>query len=172
MKVYTSPFPPVPLVHESVFTNLFCTRFNDYSPDAAAFVDAASGLTITRSQTRNLALSFAYGLRHAFGKLGGVHLARGDVIMVLSPNSIAWPVMLFGGWAAGLRMTLANSSYTPREVAHQWSDSGAKAIIVHPALISVVLETFKVLDLDLTEAQRRIIVADWGISPPPAGVQE
>lgn len=104
--------------------------------------------------------------------MGGVPLARGDVVMVFSPNSIAWPVMLFGGWAGGFRMTLTNSSYTPREVAHQWQDSRAKAVVVHPVLLPVVLETFKLLDMDFGEAQRRIIVADWGMEPLQAGSQD
>lgn len=172
MKIYTSSFPPVPLVHESVFTYLFRTRFNEYSPDSPAYIDAATGLTITRSQTRVLALSFAHGLQNVFAKMGGVPLTRGDVVMVFSPNSIAWPVMLFGGWAGGFRMTLTNSSYTPREVAHQWQDSRAKAVIVHPVLLPVVLETFKLLDMDSSEAQRRIIVADWGMEPSQAGPQD
>ncbi|EKM53455.1 uncharacterized protein PHACADRAFT_197887 [Phanerochaete carnosa HHB-10118-sp] len=164
MKIYTSPYPPVPLVHESVFTNLFRTHFNEHPPDAPAFIDAATGFTITRAGTCDLSLSFAHGLRHAFSELGGVPLARGDVVMVFSPNSIAWAPMMFGGWAAGLRLTLANSSYTPREVAHQWKDSGAKTVLVHPALLPVVLDAFKLVHVDTSEARRRIVVIDWQTS--------
>ncbi|KIP05226.1 hypothetical protein PHLGIDRAFT_74606 [Phlebiopsis gigantea 11061_1 CR5-6] len=166
MKIYPSSYPPVPLVRDSPFTYLFRTRFNEYSPSSPAYIDAASGFTITRAQTRELSLSFAYGLRHTLAKMGGVPVTRGDVVMLFSPNSIAWPVVLFGGWAAGLRMTLANSSYTPREVAYQWQDSKAKVVVVHPNLLATVLDMFKLLDIDLTEAQRRIIVADWGVIPP------
>ena len=164
-KIYSSSYQRIPLVQDSPFTYLFRTRFNEYSPDAPAYIDAASGFTITRAQTRDMSMSFAYGLRHTLAKMGGVPLTRGDVVMLLSPNSIAWPVVLFGGWAAGLRMTLANSSYTPREAAYQWQDSKAKVIVVHPNLLPSVLEMFKLLDIDLTEAQRRIIVADWGAIP-------
>ena len=46
--------------------------------------------------------------------------------------------MLDGGIAGGLRMTLANSSYTARELEHQWTDSGAKVVFTHPALVPVV----------------------------------
>lgn len=170
MKIYASSFPPVPLVTESVFTNLFRTRFDDYPPDSPAYIDSANGFTITRSQTRDLSLSFAYGLRHAFEQMGGVPLARGDVVLILSPNSIAWPVMLFGGWAGGLRLTLANSAYTPREVAHQWQDSGAKAAIVHPKLLPVLLDTLKLLNME--EAKRKIIIADWGMEPSQPGTED
>ncbi|KAI0821334.1 acetyl-CoA synthetase-like protein [Irpex lacteus] len=88
--------------------------------------------------------------------------------MIFSPNSIAWPVMFYGGIAAGLRMTLANSAYTPRELRHQWVDSGAKVVFVHPTLVDVALEMFKTLDVDLTEASRRIIIADWPSPPSPS----
>lgn len=170
MTIYTSPYPPVAVPNESIFTNLARTRFADFPANSPAFIDAATGKTISRGEWRDLALSMAWGLRHEFPRIGGVSLQRGDVAMIFSPNSIAWPVMLFGGFAAGLRMTLANSAYTPGELAFQWKDSGAKAVFVHPSVIPIALEMFKSLDLSLTEARRRIIVADWGI--PGAGTNE
>ena len=168
MKIYTSPYPPTPIANESAYTFLASTHFADFPPEAPAFIDAASGKTISRGEWRELTLSLAWGLRHELHKLGGPVLQRGDVAMIFSPNSIAWPIMLFGGVAAGIRMTLANSAYTPRELEHQWLDSGAKVVFVHPPLIPVVLEMFKNLDYDLTSAQRRIIVADWPFPDPAA----
>lgn len=166
MKIYTSPFAPVAVRNESIYTNLAQTRFGDFPPDAPAYIDAATGKALTRGEWRELTLQMAWGLRHELPRLGGVSLERGDVAMIFSPNSIAWPVMLFGGIAAGLRMTLANSSYTPRELEHQWTDSGAKVAFVHPTLLPVVLEMFKHLDLDFTAARRRIIIADWPFPEP------
>jgi 4-coumarate--CoA ligase len=171
MRIYRSTLPTIPVLNESIFTNIFVTNFNKHSPDSPAYIDAATGFTLSRSQTRDLSLSFAYGLQSGFVEMGGVELSRGDVVLILSPNSVAWPVVVFGAWAAGLRTTLANSSYTPREIAYQWQDSRAKAVIVHPALLPVTLNTFRMLDMDLTDARRRIIVADWAISPPPIGVE-
>ena len=167
MTIYTSPYPSVEVRNESVFTHQFRTHFNDFPSDKAAFIDAATGFTITRGQLKDYGLSMAWGLRHELPRLGGVQLNRGDVIMIFSPNSLAWPVMFYGGITAGLRMTLANSAYTPREIRHQWVDSGAKAMFVHSTLVDVALEMFKTLDLDYTEALRRIIVVDWP-TPPPA----
>jgi 4-coumarate--CoA ligase len=166
MKIYTSPYAPVPVANESIYTHLAVTRFGEFPPEHPAYIDAVTGKTITRGEWRELTLSMAWGLRHELHKLGGPMLQRGDVAMIFSPNSIAWPIMLFGGVAAGLRMTLANSAYTPRELKHQWIDSGAKVLFVHPTLVPVVLEMFKDLDFDLTSARRRIIVADWPIEDP------
>ncbi|KAF7795577.1 hypothetical protein EIP86_006739 [Pleurotus ostreatoroseus] len=165
MKIYASSFPPLSIPHESVVTYLTRTRFDEFPRHRPAFTDAETGKTITRGEFRDMLLSMGWGLRHELAKRGGVQLQRGDVVMILSPNSLAWPVMLFGGFAAGLRMTLANSAYTPREVLHQWTDSKAKAVLVHPSLLPVLLETFKLLDLSFTDAKRKIIVADWGLPP-------
>ena len=169
MTIYTSPYPPVPVPNESIYTYLAQTRYSEHAPDAPAFIDAASGKTISRGEWRELTLSLAWGMRHALPKLGGVAVTRGDVAMIFSPNSIAWPVVLFAGIAAGLRMTLANSSYTARELEHQWTDSGAKIVFVHPALLPVVLEMFKHLNIDLASARRRIVVVDWPVRDPSLG---
>lgn len=165
MKIYTSHVPPVHIPDESIFTHLFGTRFNEAQASRPAFIDAETGFAVTRGELKELALSCAWGLREEFAKLGGVQLSRGDTLMIFSPNTIAWPVMLFGAVAAGIRATLANSAYTPREVEHQWNDSGAKVVLVHPALLPVVLETFKGLGLSPAQAKQRIIVADWKVSP-------
>lgn len=81
--------------------------------------------------------------------------------MLFSPNSLSWPIMMFGSIAAGLVPTLANSAYTARELAFQWNDSDAKAVLVHPALLPVILEMFKSLDVSASDARRRIIIADY-----------
>lgn len=94
---------------------------------------------------------------------------RNETIMIFSPNSIAWPVMLFGSLAGGLKTTLANSSYTARELEHQWKDSGAKALFVHPSLLPVVLEMFRGLNISEAEVKKRVIMADFGITKEERG---
>ncbi|CAL1711282.1 unnamed protein product [Somion occarium] len=163
MRIYKSTLPPVETREESIFTHLFATTYSNHPSSLPAFTDAATGLTLTRAELKKLSLSLGYGLRQEFSKLGGVTLDRGETIMIFSPNSIAWPVMVFGSLAPGLRTTLANSSYTAGELEHQWKDSGAKAVFVQPALLSTALEMFKYLGLDLSQARRRIILADFGI---------
>ena len=168
MKIYQSLYPPVPLRDESIFTYLFQTRFYEHPPSQAAYIDSATGKTVSRAELKDLALSVGWSLRNELPKLGGVSLVRGDVVMIFSRNSIAWPIMLYGGIAAGLRMTLANSAYTPRELLYQWQNSGAKAVFVQPALLPVALEMFKLLNMSLTEAKQRIIIADFGVPLAPS----
>lgn len=161
--IYKSPYPPVQVPQESLFTHLFGTHFFNYPPSSPAFIDPTTGASVSRADLRDLCLSFAYGLRHAFREQGGVKLSRGDVVLIFSPNSIVWPVMLFGSVAAGLRATLANSSYVARELEHQWSDSRAKAILVAPPMLPTVLEMFKSIGLNEAAARQRIVLADWGL---------
>ena len=87
---------------------------------------------------------------------------RGDTIMIFSPNSLVWPVVILGVFAAGARATLANSGYTPDELKFQYEDSRAHLVIAHPDLVGVVLEMFKLKGVSETEARRRIVLAELG----------
>lgn len=65
--------------------------------------------------------------------------------------------------AAGLRCTLANSAYNARELAFQFTDSGAKLILTSEEGIAVVRETLKSLGLTDSEVNKRIIVMTSGL---------
>ncbi|KAJ7432182.1 AMP binding protein [Mycena galericulata] len=159
-RVYTSPSPDVPIVNTSVFTKLFSSSASGdvggFPGSTRAIVDGASGTTLTRAHLKELALSLAYGLRdhpstRQFAK-------RGDTILIFSPNSLAWPVVVFGSVAAGLRCTLANSAYTPGELAFQYKDSGAKLIFTAEQGISTVKKMFAEIGLSKEEGDKRIVV--------------
>lgn len=92
--------------------------------------------------------------------------------MLLSPNSVAYPLLYLGCFAAGFCTTPASPSYMPNELQYQWTNSEAKAVIVHPALVPKVLKMFELLDIDATEARRRIIVANWGIPSADLGYKD
>jgi len=57
-------------------------------------------------------------------------LEPGDKIALMMPNLLQYPVALFGALRAGLVIVNTNPLYTPREMKHQFSDSGAKAIVI------------------------------------------
>ncbi|CAL4970495.1 unnamed protein product [Urochloa decumbens] len=63
--------------------------------DAAAFVEAATGGSLSFSALRRGALSLASGLRLGLG------LRRGDAVLVMSRNSLLLPQILLGVLAAG-----------------------------------------------------------------------
>ena len=57
-------------------------------------------------------------------------LEPGDKIALMMPNLLQYPIALFGALRAGLILVNTNPLYTPREMLHQFSDSGAKAIVI------------------------------------------
>ncbi|TDL27415.1 acetyl-CoA synthetase-like protein [Rickenella mellea] len=168
MKIYTSRVPPQPIANESIFSRMFPER-DPFPSSGPAFIDADTGKSITRGELKSLALELAWGLQHKLPKLGAVHLKRGDTVMIFSPNSIAWPIALHGSIAAGLRVTLANSAYTPAELAFQLTDSQAKLVFVHPSLVPTLIQTFKVLKIDASEAAKKVVVLGWGLQEKGPG---
>jgi len=57
-------------------------------------------------------------------------LEPGDKIAIMMPNILQYPIALFGAMKAGLIVVNTNPLYTPREMEHQFNDSGCKAIII------------------------------------------
>ncbi|GAA5886899.1 hypothetical protein JCM16303_006753 [Sporobolomyces ruberrimus] len=138
MTIYKSPFEPVPKTYiGGVFEFIFGSTNPNYTPDAVALIDGPTGTKTTFSQLRDLSLQFASGYTSKAG------LKRGDTILVFSPNSTLYPALIFGGEAAGLVVSTANSSYGPTELAHQLDLAGAKAILVGADLVDVAKEAAK-----------------------------
>ncbi len=78
---------------------------------------------LSYQQFEYLVDQFAAYLQH-------VGLKKGDRVAIMLPNTLQYPIALFGILKAGLIVVNTNPLYTPPEVAHQLKDAGAKAIIV------------------------------------------
>lgn len=57
-------------------------------------------------------------------------LEPGDKIALMMPNLLQYPIALFGCLRAGLIVVNTNPLYTPREMRHQFTDAGVKAIVI------------------------------------------
>ena len=57
-------------------------------------------------------------------------LVKGDKIALMMPNMLQYPIALFGALRSGLVVVNTNPLYTPREMHHQFADSGVKAIVI------------------------------------------
>ena len=57
-------------------------------------------------------------------------LQPGDAVAVMMPNLLQYPIALHGILKAGLVIVNTNPLYTPREMKHQFTDSGAKGIVI------------------------------------------
>lgn len=62
--------------------------------------------------------------------LQSLGLKKGDRIAIQMPNLLQYPVAMFGALRAGLVVVNTNPLYTPREMQHQFKDSGVKAIVI------------------------------------------
>lgn len=86
-------------------------------------------------------------------------LEPGDVIAIQLPNSLQYPIAVFGAWRAGLIITNVNPLYTARELRLQLQDSGAKVLILHSLSLATA-------DGVADECDVRVIVANqWDFFP-------
>lgn len=81
------------------------------------------GKTLSYGQLDTMSKNFAAYL-HSRG------LEPGDKIALMMPNMLQYPVALFGALRAGLVVVNTNPLYTPREMKHQFTDSGVTAIVI------------------------------------------
>jgi len=82
------------------------------------------GATLSYAQLDELSRAFAAWLQKKSG------LSVGDRVALMMPNILQYPVALFGVLRAGMVVVNTNPLYTARELEHQLTDSGAKAIVI------------------------------------------
>ncbi|MBC3365348.1 long-chain-fatty-acid--CoA ligase FadD2 [Pseudomonas sp. SWRI154] len=81
------------------------------------------GVTLTYAELERYSAAFAGYLQ------AHTDLAPGDRIAVQMPNVLQYPIAVFGALRAGLVVVNTNPLYTPREMRHQFRDSGARALV-------------------------------------------
>lgn len=70
--------------------------------------------------------------------LGECGMSRGDRVAIQLPNIGQYPIVAWGVLRAGLVIVNTNPMYTPRELEHQFNDSGASALVVLAELLPKV----------------------------------
>ena len=93
---------------------------HDYASNVAL---AQMGTTLTYRQLEVHSRAFGAWLQRA-------GLKKGDRIALMLPNTLQYPIALFGALRAGLIVVNTNPLYTAPELEHQLRDSGAIAIVV------------------------------------------
>ncbi|KAF7351415.1 4-coumarate--CoA ligase-like 7 [Mycena sanguinolenta] len=159
-RIYTSNFSDAPILNTSIFTRLFSTRasgdIGGFPGSRTALIDAKTDTSLTRAQLVDLSLSFGYGIQNH--PVLAPFTKRGSTVLLFSANSLAWPIVLFGCVAAGLRCTLANNAFIARELEHQYSNSGAGVVITSEDGIGTVRTMFQQLGIAQDEGDRRTVV--------------
>lgn len=82
------------------------------------------GTDMTYREMDRLANQFASYLQHKVG------LKKGDRLALMLPNIIQFPIAFYAAQKIGVICVNTNPLYTPREMRHQFKDSGAKAIVI------------------------------------------
>lgn len=134
-------------------TDLVEQAFSSYGSFPAY---TCAGHTLSFKQLDELSRRFASYCHHQLG------LQPGDRIGLQMPNILQYPVALYGAIRAGLVIVNINPLYTPRELAHQLNDSGAKALVV---LSNIALAASQVVKDTQVE---HVIVTDFAdLHPTP-----
>jgi len=114
------PFDINPDKHSSLVA-----MFNKYTAqysDRTAFINM--GAKISYAELAQQSTAFAAYLQQGLG------LKKGDKFAIMVPNTLQYPIALFGALLAGLTVVNVNPLYTARELEHQLKDSGAKAMLI------------------------------------------
>ena len=129
--IHASPLPDV-AIPDAALTE-FVLRRGTELPDKAAFVEGASGRTVT----------FA-GLSDSIHRFAGALVRRGfqpdDTMALIAPNLPEYAVAFHGIAVAGGVCTTVNPAYTAPEIRRQLNDAGASGLITVPDAVPTALE--------------------------------
>jgi len=115
-------------------------------PHKKAFTNM--GVSLTYRQLDQKATAFAAYLQQE------LKLKKGDRIAIQMPNLLQFPIAMFGALRAGLIVVNTNPLYTEREMKHQFSDSGCRAIVIlanYASNLQRILADTKIEHVILTE---------------------
>ncbi len=111
-------------INPDKYTNLSELFDEVFAKHAQAEAYENMGKTMLYSDIDELSDQFASYITNVAG------LQKGDRIVIQMPNCLQYPIAMIGALKAGLVIVGTNPLYTSREMAHQFKDSGAKAIVI------------------------------------------
>jgi long-chain acyl-CoA synthetase len=121
-KHYPAGIPQeIPLYEYNSVTEIFDESCKKYK-DRVAFENMGAQMTFGEFDV--LAQNFAAYLQQ------DLKLKKGDRIAIQMPNLLQFPIAFLGALRAGLIVVNTNPLYTPREMEHQFKDSGVVAIVI------------------------------------------
>ncbi len=110
-------------INPDVYPSLLEMMDEGFTKYATAPAYECMGKQMTYAQLDKMSHDFAAYLQ-------SIGLKKGDRFAIQMPNVLQYPVAMFGALRAGMTIVNTNPLYTPREMEHQFKDSGAKAIVI------------------------------------------
>ncbi|MEV6399117.1 4-coumarate--CoA ligase family protein [Streptomyces sp. NPDC051907] len=127
--VFRSAYADVQAVEEPIHEVVLGRAAAQYG-DSVALVDGVNGKSVTYTQ-----LDLFH--RRIAAALADAGLAKGDVLALHSPNTIAYPSVFYGATRAGASVTTVHPLATAEEFAKQLRDSSARWIVTVSPLLEV-----------------------------------
>jgi long-chain acyl-CoA synthetase len=150
-RFWTRQYPPgtateIDINEYASLKELVETSFKKYADHTAFF---HMGRSMTYATLDRLSAGFGAWLQaHGF--------KRGDRLAIMLPNSMQYPVTMFGALRAGMTVVNTNPLYTVKELEHQLKDSGAAGIVVLENFAATVQQALP------ATALRHVIVTGLG----------
>lgn len=113
----------IELTHLAEVTEVAADQYG-VRPAVSTQLPTGACTTLNFKEVHRLSSNFAIYLREVAG------VRSGDVVAVMLPNCIDFPIAVFGILKAGCICTNINPLYTAREMENQLKDSGAKALVI------------------------------------------
>ncbi len=138
-KVWLKSYPPG--VPEEINPDAYASMIEVFENACQSHADRPAfynlGTTITYKKLDELSRDFAAYLQQI------LQFKAGDRIGIMLPNTLQYPVVMFGALRAGLIIVNINPLYTVDELSFQLNNSGAKALVVLSNFASVVQKAMK-----------------------------
>jgi long-chain acyl-CoA synthetase len=112
------------LVNQNGFTSLVQIFDKAVAEKADLVAYSCMGKELTFSDINEMSGQAAAYLSTTCG------LTKGDRIAIQLPNLLQYPIIAWGALRAGLVIVNTNPMYTEREMLHQFTDAGVKALVV------------------------------------------
>ncbi|KAF0536459.1 acetyl-CoA synthetase-like protein [Gigaspora margarita] len=131
--IFKSKYPDIKIPQVGIYQYV-TSNPNKIPDEKVIFMDGVTGISYTFGEFKHETKRFAAGLQDK------LEFKRGDVLAILSPNHVDYPVVLLGAIAAGGKVTTANPIYETAKLSYQLIDSGASVLIVHPEILEAAIE--------------------------------
>ncbi len=121
LRHYTKGIPAN--IDENAYPSIVALLDETFKKFAGKAAFSCMGKQMTFAEVDRLSIQFGAYL-HSRG------LEPGDKIALMMPNLLQYPIAMFGCLRAGLIIVNTNPLYTPREMRHQFTDAGVKAVVI------------------------------------------
>ena len=120
------------VIPETNFYNHVFQHFPKYGKKTA-LIDGVTGREYSYNEVQESVVNMASGLVRS-------GMQKGDVLALVSPNSVEFCTTFFSTLAMGGIMSTCNPTYTAEELAYQFKNSNSKYVATIPSLLPTIQE--------------------------------